>query len=299
MLESLTQCPLCSTKEIRSVKTIIDHAVSQESFQVLECTSCRLLFTSPRPLANEIGPYYEFDEYYSHSDDAGGLIPTIYQQVKQYSIKQKIKQLNQFVTKGTLLDYGCGTGEFILQASKQEWSAFGIEPNDKARAIASTKLKEKVYASLQQLIKGLKFDVITLYHVLEHIHELDDTVNKLLSHLNPGGYIFIAVPNPESPDAQLYKEYWAGWDVPRHLYHFTHQAMMTFGEKFGLEHIESKPLKFDSFYVSLLSEGYQSPKQSKLKTYFQAFKNGLNSNIQASKAKRPSYSSNLYIFRKP
>lgn len=299
MLESLTQCPLCSNKEIRSVKTIIDYAVSKESFEVFECTSCTLLFTSPRPSADHIGPYYEFDEYYSHSDDTGGLIATIYQQVKQYSIKQKIKQLNEFVTKGTLLDYGCGTGEFIFQASKQEWTAFGIEPNDKARAIASTKLKDQVYQSLEQLKKGVKFDIITLYHVLEHIHDLDNTVDTLLSHLNPNGYIFIAVPNPESPDCQLYNEYWAGWDVPRHLYHFTHHAMMKFGEKFGLESIESKPLKFDSFYVSLLSEGYKSPKQSKLKRYFQAFQNGLNSNIQASKAKRPSYSSNLYIFRKP
>lgn len=289
---------MCKSGRFLNSQEIKDFAVSQETFIICNCTDCGLKFTNPRPTEDAIAPYYDFPEYFSHDDKAKNLTQFIYQQVRKYAVSQKVKHLNSLKPlKGKYLDYGCGTAELLAKAKADGWKVTGIEPNEKARKLANTKLHGKALESINQLPKGKSFDVITLYHVLEHIHPLRKTTKKLVRHLKSDGYILIAVPNPESHDAKKYGSNWAGWDVPRHLYHFNHQAIKQFGELFDLQLVQTKPMSFDSYYVSLLSEGYADPKQSVLKKYWNAILAGKNSNNEAAKS-TGNYSSNLYVFKK-
>jgi 2-polyprenyl-3-methyl-5-hydroxy-6-metoxy-1,4-benzoquinol methylase len=297
MIERLNKCPLCNSGLFLNKQDIKDHAVSKESFILCKCSKCSLLFTNPRPDAESITSYYDFPEYFSHEDKAKNLTQLIYQKVRNYSVKKKVKLISGFHEEGRLLDYGCGTGALLYEAKKQGWKVSGVEPNSKARTQANVKLKGKVKESLGDLPRDKKFDVITLFHVLEHIHEIKKTVKQLIKSLRSSGYMIIAVPNPESWDAQKYGNNWAGWDVPRHLYHFNTTAMENFAETFDLTLIEILPMKFDSYYVSLLSEGYLEPNQNLVTRYFKAFFSGQKSNMEAKN--KPGYhSSNLYIFKK-
>ncbi|SEG26565.1 class I SAM-dependent methyltransferase [Algoriphagus boritolerans] len=296
MLERLSKCPLCKSGRFLNYTEITDHAVTRETFILCKCSDCQLLFTNPRPSTTQIGPYYNFPEYFSHADKAKNLTQWIYQKTRNYNISKKVDFIQQFKKKGKLLDYGCGTGEFLKEAKSRGWKIAGIEPNEKARNQARLKLKDKVKYSLEEIKKEASFDIITLYHVLEHIHDLRKTIKKLLNHLKSDGYLIIAVPNYESHDAKKYGKYWAGWDVPRHLYHFNTAAIESFKNEFDLELCSVKPMKLDSFYVSLLSEGYLDKQTSLLTKYWKAFHSGLKSNKLARKS--GEYSSNIFVFQK-
>lgn len=296
MSERLSKCPLCKSARFLNHSEITDFAVTEEKFIICKCSNCDLLFTNPRPSQDEIEPYYNFPEYYSHEDKAKSLTQWIYQKVRNNNISKKVSFIREFKKKGKLLDYGCGTGEFLKAAKRKGWKVAGIEPNEKARHQANLKLKDRVKESIEETDKSASYDIITLFHVLEHIHELRKTSKKIIKHLKSSGYLIVAVPNYESWDGKKYGKYWAGWDIPRHLYHFNSNAMMAFKDEFGLELIETKPMKFDSFYVSLLSEGYLNKEASLLKKYWNAFFAGLKSNRMAQKS--GDYSSNIFVFQK-
>jgi SAM-dependent methyltransferase len=296
MSERLSKCPLCKSARFLNHSEVTDFAVSGEKFIICKCSDCKLLFTNPRPEQSEIGPYYNFPEYYSHDDKAKNITQWIYQKVRNYNISQKVKFIKSFKNKGKLLDYGCGTGEFLKAAKNKGWKVSGIEPNEKARTQANLKVNNKVKESIEEIKKSKRYDVITLFHVLEHIHDLRKTCKKLVTHLNTEGYIIIAVPNHESWDAKKYGKFWAGWDVPRHLYHFNDSALSTLKTELELELITVKPMKFDSFYVSLVSEGYLNKEASLIKKYWNAIFTGLKSNRAASKP--GEFSSNIFVFQK-
>ncbi|PVW15372.1 methyltransferase [Marixanthomonas spongiae] len=249
-----------------------------------------MLVTTPQPAAENLSDYYESDAYISHTDSENGLLPFLYQKVKQRALKKKIgliTKLNQ--GSGSLLDIGAGTGEFLKKASEKGWEIYGAEPNKKARTISEEKgitLKESFTE-----FAGQKFDVITLWHVLEHIPKLHEAITQIEQLLKPGGILLIAVPNYKSYDAKHYKEFWAAYDVPRHLWHFSKVSMAKLFSE-NLELIKIKPMLFDSFYVSLLSEKYKTGAKFSLK----AFGIGLWSNIRALKSKE--YSSHIYCFKK-
>jgi hypothetical protein len=131
---------------------------------------------------------------------------------------------------------------------------------------------------------------------LEHIHSLRKTLKNIVKHLKSEGYIVIAVPNPHSEDAKKYGSTWAGYDVPRHLYHFSKKSMSVIQDEFGLELVQVKPMIFDSYYVSLLSEGYKNPKAGLISRYFNAILQGYSSNKKAGVP--GNYSSNIFIFKK-
>ncbi len=248
-----------------------------------------MLVTSPEP--KNVAPYYESEAYISHTDAKESVVDKLYHFVKAFSLKQKLALINSFSTsEKTLLDIGAGTGDFLVSARKQGWKIEGVEPNTNAR----TKSKEKgvtLTSHLNQL-EGSNFQVITLWHVLEHLPDLENQIKQLVSLLDGKGILVIAVPNFKSYDAKYYKEFWAAYDVPRHLWHFSKNSIARLFEKHDMYISKTKPMWFDAFYVSLLSEKYKIGKQN----LFKAFLIGLCSNISALSSKECS--SHIYILKK-
>ncbi len=267
-----------------------DFLVSGETFQLLYDEKTDMLVTSPQPKATELSKYYESDEYISHTDKKDGVMAFLYQSVKNYSLRKKISFINsKQKTKGSLLDVGAGTGDFLNKAKNIGWSVDGVEVHAAARELASQK-GLKLFDTLHALPKKT-YQVITLWHVLEHIPNLEETITILDSLLAPDGILIIAVPNYKSYDANYYKEFWAAYDVPRHLWHFSRKSLPKILQPFfKLE--STRPMLFDSFYVSLLSERYKTGNNFSMK----AFRIGLQSNIRAWRSKE--YSSVLYCFKK-
>ena len=264
--------------------------VSGEKFDLIYDFDREMLITHPIPDSNDLGKYYESEKYISHTDNNKGVLSFLYQTVKKWSLQKKVRLiLSHNSQAGSLLDVGAGTGEFLKAAKENSWKVTGVEPNQNAVALAQEK-GIVLYPELKDLINQ-KFDVITLWHVLEHISNLEEVVKELSELLKPGGILVIAVPNYNSYDAKHYKEFWAAYDTPRHLWHFSKNAIIDlFKENFKLRKIE--PMLFDSFYVSLLSEKYKTGSNFSLK----AFWIGLLSNLKGMRSKE--YSSHIYIFER-
>jgi 2-polyprenyl-3-methyl-5-hydroxy-6-metoxy-1,4-benzoquinol methylase len=270
-----------------------DHMVSQESFAISECDNCKLRFTNPRPKSKELSKYYVSDAYISHSGKSYGLISPVYKLVRQYAIKKKVGIVNKHAaTKGRLLDVGCGTGNFLAAAARNGWQATGVEVNDEAREIASQSTESDIYTSIFDISAKSKFEVITMWHVLEHIDKLEDTLKRIKELLITKGILILALPNSNSYDAKIYRENWAGYDVPRHLYHFTQESIRYLAKDYKLKLKQIYPMVFDSYYVSLLSEKYLNGKSG----YIPAIKKGYQSNHFAKK--NLEYSSLIYILKK-
>ena len=266
-----------------------DYAVSGEEFKLLYDETLKMLVTKPQPL--DIDKYYRSDDYISHTDASRSLFEKIYQVVKKYSLSKKVRLIKKYSSDGkTLLDVGAGTGDFLLTAKSKDWDVEGVEPNHDAKIRAQEKGID-LYPSLGTLPKK-RYDVITLWHVLEHLPNLDDQINKLVVLLNEKGTLVIAVPNFKSYDAQHYQNYWAAYDVPRHLWHFSKEAIEKLFYGHGMKVVKVKPMIFDSFYVSMLSEKYKTGSQN----YFRAFVVGFLSNVKAWSSKE--YSSHIYILKR-
>lgn len=272
-----------------------DNSVSKESFVIVQCENCGFKFTNPRPDELSIGQYYQSEEYISHTNKATSITNQAYKLVRTYTIKQKVDLINRLSVKVSILDYGCGTGNFLAACKKNGWQVQGYEPNDLARTHAEEILNQKIVgeANSLNLLNNESFEVVTLWHVLEHIHTLNETFKKLIQLTKSGGKIIIAVPNADSQDAQIYKENWAAYDVPRHLYHFTQATMKRFLKKHKIELVEVIPMKFDAYYVSLLSEKYSTGNTALFKSVLTGFK----SNNYASKNAN-DYSSLIYVGKK-
>lgn len=248
-----------------------------------------MLITEPQPVA--LSPYYQSEAYISHTDANHSLIEKLYQMVKRYSLGKKKKLINRYV-KGekTLLDFGTGTGDFLVAAKENNWSAFGVEPNLKARKLAQTK-GVQIYSEITELQTDT-FKVITLWHVLEHLPNLEEQISQLISKLDNSGILVIAVPNFRSYDAKYYGEFWAAYDVPRHLWHFSKAAIEKMFAKHHMKIVKMKPMIFDAFYVAMLSEKYKTGKTN----FSKAMGIGLWSNIKALGS--GEYSSLIYILKK-
>ncbi|HEX8677844.1 MAG TPA: class I SAM-dependent methyltransferase [Segetibacter sp.] len=289
-------CPCCGSAAINKVFNCKDYTVSNEYFEIWKCETCNLRFTQNAPDEAAIGVYYQSAEYVSHSDTKKGLINRLYHYVRGFTLTTKLSFIKE-VTRlkhGVLLDVGAGTGAFAFTMQQAGWKVTGLEPDGIARANAlkNYKLQLEELSNLDQLNHDT-FDAITLWHVLEHVHDLHGYVDKFFKILKPAGRLVIAVPNYTSFDAGFYKQYWAAYDVPRHLYHFSPKSMQILLEKKGFVVEAFKPMWFDSFYVSMLSEKYRHGKTYVLSAVWV----GLLSNIKALfNAKRCS--SVIYVVRK-
>jgi len=291
--ERLEHCPICGKEEFKNFLVVTDNAVSKESFVIVECENCTLKFTNPRPDQASIGKYYESEEYISHTNTKSGIINRAYHVVRSITTKQKVELINRHSpAKGAILDYGCGTGVFLAACKNDGWKVKGVEPNARARAEAEKETGGTIAQNLQELA-GEKFEVITLWHVLEHIHTLNETLENLIQLLQEDGTLIIAVPNADSHDAQQYKADWAAYDVPRHLYHFTQPTMKRLLKKHKMKLDEVLPMKFDAYYVSLLSEKQKEGKTKMISSVV----NGYKSNSYAEKNGN-DYSSLIFVAKR-
>ncbi len=289
--------PYGNREELKPFLTCIDHSVSRETFSLLLDPENELLVTFPRPKEAELPSYYESEDYISHTDSKRTLMEKVYQLVKVYSVKKKLKLINKLSgRKGHILDIGCGTGDLLSVCEKDGWKISGIEPSKMARELALNKItsKEGIKNSIEEFsdIKHQGFDIITMWHVLEHVPNLLEYIEMLKGLLAPNGYLIVAVPNFKSYDASHYKEFWAAYDVPRHLWHFSEKSIKQLFGEHDFDVIKTLPLIFDSFYVSLLSEKYMTGKANLIS----GFKTGLISNIKAMRSNE--FSSKVYIIKK-
>jgi len=276
-------CPVCNHSNIQIAIESQDFSLTQTAFSVLHCNHCSLRFTSPAPNQDEIGQYYKFNDYISHTDTKEGWMNQLYHFVRSKTLADKTNWVQSLFIghKGHLLDIGAGTGAFAHAMQQKAWKVTGLEPD----AITRDKAFEIHQLHLQSTdvifdLPDHEFEVITMWHVLEHVHKLKPYLNQCFKSLKYNGRLIIAVPNYTSFDARHYKKYWAAYDLPRHLYHFSPKSMSILLNEMGFEIVAIRPMWYDSFYVSLLSEKY---KQSGKLGILIAGMIGLISNIFALK----------------
>lgn len=284
-----TICPICGGAEFSPNMKLTDHFLSGEEFQLIKCNNCEVLITTPAPTPDKIFEYYKSDAYVSHNDSKKGWLNLAYQKVKNITLRQKIALIEKHTAGKELLDFGCGTGDFLKFASTKGFTIFGIEPDESARNISIS--KGIPVSDISHLESSQDtFDVITLWHVLEHTYDPLKTLSDLMKVLRPGGVLILALPNYKSADAQQFKSHWAAYDVPRHLFHFCQKTVKIISDKLQLKLIETKPMPFDAFYVSMLSKKYKTGKMPA------GIISGLNSNKKAKKT--GEYSSLIYVLQK-
>ena len=291
----MTTCQLCgqTTVESNTALSIIDYSVTGETFTLTKCNNCEAWRTNIQQLKN-LDKYYESTDYASHHLNPYNPIHLIYKFARYFTTRSKIGLIKQFSKANTVLDYGCGTGNFLATLERAGFKVKGLEPNAKARDYANWLTKGKVITSLTELTET--YDVITLWHVLEHTYNPLETLKLLKNQLNKEGKIIIAVPNYKSKDAAIYQQHWAGYDVPRHLWHFTQKTIDTLAVANELKVTRVIPMKLDSFYVSLLSEKYKASNKQGLSQLIRAIKSGWQSNQSARNT--GEYSSLIYVLAK-
>ncbi len=294
MVKYNDSCKICNSQKFQNFLKVNDYTVSRETFEVSSCLDCGFLITKFET-EKDLAFFYQSDEYISHTNSNTGLFNKLYQTVRNITLKQKLNLIKSYSKLESLFDYGSGTGQFLNYLKNRDVEVVGLEVSDSARSLG-TAMGLDIYGSkidFNYKVSRETFDAITLWHVLEHVEDLNETIDFLKSKMHANSILFIAVPNHKSLDARLYREHWAAYDVPRHLYHFDPNTMDRLMTKHDLKIIALKPMWFDSIYVSMLSEKYKTGKIN----YFMALWNGLRSNINALFHKGEC-SSQIYIIKK-
>lgn len=289
-------CPFCRSGNIQQKFSVKDFTVSGESFMIYQCNNCKGAFTQDIPAQDAIGAYYDSENYISHSNTQKGFINRIYHIVRSQTLLGKRKLLQQVTSKdkGNILDIGCGTGAFLHTMREAGWQTTGLEPDETARANAKQLFHIDPLPSNEIFaLPNNSYDAITMWHVMEHVHQLHEYIDQINQLLKSDGRLIVAVPNYTSADAEQYQQYWAAYDVPRHLYHFSPESMKQLMKQHGLEVINTKSMWFDSFYVSMLSEQYRNGQGNIVGAFFA----GLVSNIKTL-FKKEKCSSVIYIIKK-
>lgn len=293
MNEKLPVCPVCENPDSQLFLEGEDFFLTREKFAIVACSSCGFRYTNPRPNVEESSRYYQSDDYISHGTGKTGLIPALYGIARRFTLRSKFGLVKRYSTGNSILDVGCGTGEFLHYCSKQGLLCEGVEPSEKARSHAETTYGLNVKPDfLTGTGYSSKFDCITLWHVLEHMHRLDESLAKLTRMLNKDGVLIIALPNCDSYDARYYGKFWAAYDLPRHIFHFNKGSLIRLAEKQGLICEKILPQKLDAFYISILSEKYKTGSAGYFRSFFRAL-------ISNCKARNPQFghSSEIYILK--
>lgn len=291
---NISSCPSCNGKNINAIMNCVDYYATGENFELYQCSDCNFVFTQNAPMEAEIDRYYASPNYISHSDTYKGAMNIVYHLIRHFMLLRKAKLIEKQVKKGTLLDYGAGTGYFAHLMQQRGWKIEAIEKSSRARDFAYNHfgLKIKSEDALNSLQKK-SFDIITLWHVIEHIEHLDELWELLSDLLKTNGTLIIACPNCASYDAGIYKSQWAAYDVPRHLWHFTPETMQPFSQRHGFELIQLHQMSFDAYYISMLSEKHLQHSFP----FVRGLWNGLRAQLHSINNKKLS-SSIIYVFKK-
>ena len=289
----IKECPICGDTHQKEYLNTLDYFLTNESFSLKQCDGCGFIYTSPRPDDEDLSRYYQSDAYLSHHARGFSPVRLVYQFLRRRNIRNKFQLIHQLVPDGKILDIGCGTGELLSYFKKHGWEATGVEPDAAARKYASEKWSLDIFDenAISKLDEG-SFDVITMWHVLEHVNDINTRIRDVYRLLKKGGYFIAALPNPNAWDAGYYKKYWAAWDLPRHLFHFSEKNIVQLSEKHQFKYIKMYPMKWDAYYISLVSEQYKGNPFP----YFKAIQNGRRSNKKAVLGQ--GYSSMIYLFQK-
>ncbi len=292
----ITECPLCGNTQFKHENSCRDYFATGEEFDVVSCLSCGFKFTQNAPSESEIGPYYDSPDYISHSNTKLGPMNILYHNVRRKMLKKKAILVSREANcrKGRLLDIGTGTGYFAITMKLLGWDVQAVEKSEAARQFALDNFELEVQPDeALYTFPADSFDVITMWHVMEHI----EPINKLWAHLHnllsDDGILVVAVPNSGSYDAEAYGDHWAAYDVPRHLWHFTPKSITQFAMKHGFKLTGCHPMPYDGFYVSILSEKNQKNNLA----FARGVWTGAKAALQAISDKKKS-SSMIYIFRK-
>lgn len=286
------KCPWCGSNKAQINLWLKDEFLTKEDFHICECLNCGLLYTMPRPSKEKIGAYYKSDEYYSHQENKKGFVPRLYEAIKKINLKHKFRLASRDLPVGKLLDIGCGVGDFLHVAENRGWQCTGVEPSEEAREIARQRIKgDLLYSEDLEQLPDQSFDLITMWHVLEHVDDLKWQVAQLQRLIKPEGRIVIAVPNYRSYDGRFYNAYWAAYDVPRHLNHFNKTVITKIFKTSGLSLVCMDKLVWDAYYISFMSEQYKHHFMPLVRGVFR----GLVSNAKARRS--GEWSSLVYVFR--
>jgi SAM-dependent methyltransferase len=288
------KCVICGNKNLQPGKEVKDYFCSGEVFRLFTCSVCELLTTTPQPSMQQIIQYYEAKDYLSHDTSSKSLKSFLYRVARRYAVRNKFLLISKYRKHGSILDYGCGTGEFLNFFKNKNWETLGVEKNPNARNEAILNYKLDIYSPDQfDLPKETRFDVITFWHVLEHLYDPLELLMQLTNHLSDDGILLLALPNYKSWDAQKFDGNWAAYDVPRHLFHFSPVTVTELARQLKLDILEIHPMKLDAYYISLLSRSYQFGKTN----YLLAIYDGFRSNEMA-KSRNLGFSSNIFILKR-
>lgn len=294
--EDNKRCPLCGSEKTGLFLETKDYSISKESFVLQRCQDCTFVFTVGVPDENDADIYYESDSYISHSDTKKGPVNYVYHFVRDLMLVRKRRLIMKLLKgSGSLLDIGTGTGYFLHIMQKAGFTVSGMEKNRRARQFTLDHFDIHCYTpeDFMTLAAVEEFDVVTMWHVLEHLYEPDQYLEKIKNVLKNSGFLIIALPNVDSYDAKHYQQYWAGYDVPRHLWHYSPETFKKFAKNNGFRVLRLKRLPFDSFYISLLSEQYKRQKAGWIPGLFHGKISWLKSLFDAGKS-----SSVIYILQK-
>jgi len=294
-MNHLKQCAVCGGERFHTFLKGKNYRMDGERFDIVECDSCSFRFTNPIPTEEKIGAYYDPGNYVSHSETKKGLVNFLFHQVRKITLSAKYKLISKHAKGKHLLDIGCGSGRFIEFVKQKGWSVKGLEPDEETRAFCLKNGLDVSPASELGDQSENAYDIITMWHVLEHVYHLNKDIESISKTLKQDGTLFVAVPNCASYDAQKYGEHWAAYDLPIHLHHFRKENVEQLFQKHGMKVVDTLPMKFDSYYISLISEQYKSGKDSLgIGMMIKGFWTGLVSNL---KAKKGTYSSQIYVIK--
>ena len=243
-------CIICSSESTSPFLMINDRLANiKEDFQLVKC-ECGLVYLNPRPKFENIKKFYQSHEYDPHKNLKNNFRDKTYKIVQKLTLKWKHKIITSFITTGALLDIGGGRGAFAKFMKEKGWEVTLQENFGKIdkRINGLHHIKK-----LEELDCSDKFDVITLWHSLEHIHDIHALFNKINKFLNPVGILLIAVPNINAPERKFYNKNWAPYDAPRHLYHFNLSSLTLLCSNYGYEIVQKFSLYQDTPYNILLS----------------------------------------------
>lgn len=290
-MKEIDQCPVCGCEVNNRVLICKDYLVSGNNFEITACAECGFQFTNPRPNDDELSDYYKSEEYVSHSESKKGIINRLFLMARSYTLKKKLKTIQKYSNGKRLLDIGAGSGSFLDVCKSAGYDCMGLEPDKDARefALKNYGLELKPIENFLN-IKENSVDIISMWHVLEHVSDLRLYFNRFKEVLDKDGRLFIALPNNESKDAKIYGKFWAAYDLPRHLYHFRKKDIKNLAEQHGFSLQATLPMKLDAYYISMLSEKHKHGKNKLVRAFF----NGMKSNMHA---RRNNYSSLIYVFK--